>query len=235
RGHPRRGDGNRGRRARAFRGAPDGACRARRPDRADHLRRHLPRRATGARGSGAPRRRDPSAIDAGAVRQPYLTRRHAVAVTLALAVLLLVSLAATAALGPVSASISRAFAPGGVDTTDWAIIVQTRIPRVLLAAVVGASLAAAGAGFQGLLANPLADPHVLGISGGAAVAGAAMLVLGVDPISPLVPLAAFLGALATATGVVLVARTGGRTTPHALLLTGVVVNALAASLIMLVN
>src|SRR6185369_15526544 len=55
-------------------------------------------------------------------------------------------------------------------TTDWAIIVQTRIPRVLLAAVVGAALAAAGAAFQGLLANPLADPHVLGVSGGAAIA-----------------------------------------------------------------
>jgi len=132
-------------------------------------------------------------------------------------------------------SLARAFGPGGAATPDYAIIVQTRIPRVLLAAVVGAALAAAGAGFQGLLANPLADPHVLGISGGAAVAGATALVLGIDPVSPLVPLVAFLGALATATVVVLVARTGGRTTPHALLLTGVVTNALAASLIMLVN
>lgn len=169
------------------------------------------------------------------MRPPYLTRRRAVVVTLVLAALLLATLAATAAIGPVPVSILRALGPGGAETTDYAIVVQTRIPRVLLAAVVGASLAAAGAGFQGLLANPLADPHVLGISGGAAVAGAAALVLGVDPVSPLVPLAAFLGALATVTGVVLVARTGGRTTPHALLLTGVVTNALAAALIMLVN
>jgi iron complex transport system permease protein len=155
--------------------------------------------------------------------------------TLLLAGVLVGSIVLASGIGPVSASLVRAFAPGGAATPDYAIIVQTRIPRVLLAAVVGAALAAAGAGFQGLLANPLADPHVLGISGGAAVAGATVLVLGIDPVSPLLPLVAFLGALATATVVVLVARTGGRTTPHALLLTGVVTNALAASLIMLVN
>src|SRR5262245_33390796 len=148
---------------------------------------------------------------------------------------LVVSIALAVCVGPVPASLVRAFAPGGVGTADYAIVVQTRIPRVLLAAIVGAALASAGAGFQGLLANPLADPQVLGVSGGAAVAGVAVLVLGVDPISPLVPLAAFLGALATVAVVVLVARTGGRTTPHALLLTGVVTNALAAALIMLVN
>ena len=169
------------------------------------------------------------------MRPAYLTRRRAIAVTLVLLGLLALSVALAAGIGPVPASLGRALAPGGSTTTDYAIIVQTRIPRVLLAAVVGASLAAAGAGFQGLLANPLADPHVLGISGGAAVAGAAVLVLGVDPVSPLVPLAAFLGALGTVAAVVLVARTGGRTTPHALLLTGVVTNALAAALIMLVN
>jgi iron complex transport system permease protein len=165
----------------------------------------------------------------------HLTARHALAVTAVLAGVLVVSIVLAAGIGPVSASLARALAPGGATTPDYAIIVQTRIPRVLLAAVVGASLAAAGAGFQGLLANPLADPHVLGVSGGAAVAGAAALVAGIDPVSPLVPLAAFAGALATVAAVVLVARTGGRTTPHALLLTGVVTNALSAALIMLVN
>ena len=169
------------------------------------------------------------------MRPPYLTRRRAIGVTAALAVLLAVSLALAAAIGPVPVSVRRAFGAGGAETADRAIIVQTRVPRVLLAGVVGAALAASGAGFQGLLANPLADPHVLGVSGGAAVAGAAVLVLGFDPVSPLVPLAAFTGALVTAAIVVLVARTGGRTTPHALLLTGAVTNALAAALIMLVN
>ncbi|MGH7895575.1 MAG: FecCD family ABC transporter permease [Candidatus Binatia bacterium] len=169
------------------------------------------------------------------MRAAYLTRRRAVAVTVALLVVLLVSLVVAAGIAPVPASVVRALGPGGASTTDYVIVVHTRIPRVLLAAIVGGALATAGAGFQGLLANPLADPHVLGISGGAAVTGAAVLVLGVDPVSPLVPLAAFLGALATMTGVVLVARTGGRTTPHALLLVGVVTNAIAAAVIMLVN
>jgi iron complex transport system permease protein len=169
------------------------------------------------------------------VRPSYLTRRRTVGVTLVLVALLVLSVVLAAGIGPVPASLLRAIGPGGSGTMDRAIIVQTRIPRVLLAGIVGASLAAAGAGFQGLLANPLADPHVLGVSGGAAVAGAAALVLGIDPVSPLVPLAAFLGALVTVAIVVLVARTGGRTTPHALLLTGVVMNALAAALIMLVN
>jgi iron complex transport system permease protein len=181
------------------------------------------------------RRGGQSGVERPAVRPSYLTARHAVAVMIVLAVVLAISVALAARIGPVTASLTRALGPGGAGTADYAIIVQTRIPRVLLAAIVGASLAAAGAGFQGLLANPLADPHVLGISGGAAVAGAAALVLGIDPVSPLLPLAAFGGALGTVAVVVLVARTGGRTTPHALLLTGVVMNALAASLIMLVN
>ena len=149
------------------------------------------------------------------MRPPYLTRRRALGVTLALLALLGASVVATAGIGPVPASLVRAFGPGGSATSDYVIVVQTRLPRVLLAAVVGAALATAGAAFQGLLANPLADPHVLGISGGAAVAGATALVLGVDPVSPLVPLVAFGGALATVAGVVM--------------------NALAASLIMLVN
>jgi iron complex transport system permease protein len=169
------------------------------------------------------------------VRPPYLTRVRTIQVTTALALALVVSVVLASLVGPVSANVWRALGPEGSTTPDFAIVFQTRVPRVLLAAVVGAALAAAGAGFQGLLANPLADPHVLGISGGAAVAGAAALVAGVDPVSPLVPLAAFVGALATMAGVVVVARTGGHTTPHALLLTGVVVNALAAALIMLVN
>jgi len=173
--------------------------------------------------------------DSADLRVGVLTAAHLLRVMLGLAIVLIASLAIAACIGPVPASLARAFGRGGTATADWAIIVQTRLPRLLLAAVVGAALATAGAGFQGLLANPLADPQVLGVSGGAAVAGMAALVAGVDPISPLVPLVAFAGALATVAIVIVVARTGGRTTPYALLLTGVVTNALAAALIMLVN
>jgi hypothetical protein len=74
---------------------------------------------------------------------------HAVAVTLALAVLLLVSARGNGGTRSVSASISRVFAPGGADTTDYAIIVQTRIPRVLLRGRRGRLLGGCGCRFPG--------------------------------------------------------------------------------------
>src|SRR5207244_3431193 len=93
----------------------------------------------------------------------------------------------------------------------------------------------AAAALQALLGNPLACPHLLGISGGAAVAGVLALVAGADAVSPVVPLAAFAGALGAIAIVALGARAGGRTTPHAVLLVGVVFNALAAATLMLVT
>jgi len=164
-----------------------------------------------------------------------LTPERLVGVTLALGLLLGASILGATAMGPVSASLAAALGPGGAETPDYAILFRARLPRVLLGAVVGASLGCSGAGLQALLGNPLADPHLLGVSAGAAVAGALALVLGADPVSPLVPAAAFAGALGTMTAVYLTARAGGRTAPHAILLVGVVCNALAAAVIMLVN
>lgn len=66
------------------------------------------------------------------------------------------------------------------DTTEANIIMKIRLPRVVLAALVGAGLAAAGAGFQGLLKNPLADPYTLGISSGAAVGAVVTLFFGIQ-------------------------------------------------------
>src|SRR5437764_11250760 len=85
------------------------------------------------------------------------------------------------------------------------IVLNIRLPRILLGAIVGASLSVAGTSFQALLRNPLADPYVLGVSSGAALG--AMLALIVEPrvtLSPvfaalLTPLGAFLGAAATVT------------------------------------
>jgi iron complex transport system permease protein len=168
-------------------------------------------------------------------RAPYLTPGRLGGTTATLGALLLASLVAASLLGPVHVSLWRALAPGGVASADWVILFRTRLPRVLLAAVVGGSLGAAGAALQGLLGNPLACPHLLGISGGAAVAGVFALVAGADPVSPVVPLAAFVGALGAIAIVSLGARAGGRTTPHAVLLVGVVFNALAAAALMLVN
>jgi cobalamin transport system permease protein len=164
-----------------------------------------------------------------------LTPARLARATAVLAVVLVASVVAAALIGPVRVSVARALAAGGAETADYAILFRTRLPRVLLAAVVGGSLGASGAALQGLLGNPLACPHLLGISGGAAVAGAAALVAGADPVSPLVPLAAFAGALGAIAVVGLGSRAGGRTTPHAVLLVGVVFNAIAAALLMLLN
>src|SRR5579884_2516614 len=169
------------------------------------------------------------------MRAAYLTRRKLLGTLATLLAALLFSIAAASLVGPVHASLGRALGPGGAGTPDYVIIVRTRLPRVLLGAAVGASLSAAGAALQALLQNPLAEPHLLGVSSGAAVAGLVALVAGADPISPLVPAAAFAGALGTMALVYLGARTQGRATPHAILLVGVVCNAVAAAAIMLVN
>lgn len=169
------------------------------------------------------------------MRPAHLTARRLATACALLAAALLATIAACTLLGPTSASLAAALAPGGESGPDFAILFRARLPRVLMGAVVGGALAASGASLQGLLGNALADPHLLGVSAGAAVAGAIVLVLGVDPVSPLVPLAAFTGALGTVGAVVAIARSHGRTAPHALLLVGVVCNALAAAAIMLVN
>lgn len=114
-----------------------------------------------------------------------------------------------------------------VPKTVATILWEIRLPRVVLAALVGASLAAAGAAFQGLLRNPMADPYLLGVSGGASVGGALALTIGLrwEFIGfNAAPLAAFLGALAAVVLVYGLARTGSRrVSTGALLLAGVAV------------
>ena len=68
---------------------------------------------------------------------------------------------------------------------DDAILFQLRLPRVLMAALIGAALSAAGVAFQGLLRNPLADPFILGVSGGGALGAVIAIVLGLGTIGPL--------------------------------------------------
>ena len=121
--------------------------------------------------------------------------------------------------------------------TEEAILFQARLPRVVFAGLVGAALAVGGAVFQAVLRNPLADPYILGISGGAALGGTILLALGSLTLGSLVigtSLAAFAGAMAALLIIFGVARwtPPGRGATFVLLLTGVIVNAFAASLIM---
>jgi iron complex transport system permease protein len=104
------------------------------------------------------------------------------------------------------------------------IVVEVRLPRVLLAALVGLSLAAAGTVMQGFFRNPMADPSIVGVSSGAAVGAVASIVFPLAlPFGLELQTAAFLGAVVTAFVVYLVATEGGRTPVATLLLAGVAV------------
>lgn len=108
----------------------------------------------------------------------------------------------------------------GLSPVDRSVLFQLRLPRVLLGAVVGGLLAIAGAGYQGVFRNPLADPYLLGAAAGAGLGATSVIVYAPSSIG--VPLAAFAGAL---TGVLLAYalgnRAGGTTT---LVLAGVAVS-----------
>jgi iron complex transport system permease protein len=119
---------------------------------------------------------------------------------------------------------------------DYEIIFGSRLPRVILAAIVGAALACAGVTLQAILRNPLADPYILGISSGAGLGGALAIMLtsvlgswaGVS-----VGIFAFVGAFGTVWLVWLIGHfTTGRSSTTSLLLAGVVVNAFFSALIM---
>ncbi len=130
--------------------------------------------------------------------------------------------------------------PWDFDVQQQAVVLAIRLPRVILAGLIGAVLAMAGAAMQGLFRNPLADPGLVGVSGGAALATVAAIV-GVSRLpgsaadwlsSPFVlPLAAFGGGLATVLVVWRLARRDGRTDVATLLLAGIAVNALTGALI----
>jgi iron complex transport system permease protein len=121
------------------------------------------------------------------------------------------------------------------DPTATAIVRQLRLPRSVVAALVGGALAASGAAFQALLRNPLAEPYVLGVSGGAAVGAVAAIVLGWSILGAwVVPAAAFLGAILAILLVLRIAGSLGQTLDmRVLLLAGVVVGAFFNACILL--
>ena len=115
------------------------------------------------------------------------------------------------------------------------ILWQVRVPRILLAFMVGGSLAAVGASLQALLRNPLADPFVIGISSGAALGASVAILFGVglSIVTLLVlPFCAFLGALLSILVVYRIAVSYGSFSIHALLLGGVVLNAIFSALVL---
>ena len=118
------------------------------------------------------------------------------------------------------------------------IVINMRLPRIILAIFVGASLSVAGTSFQALLRNPLADPYVLGVSSGAAVG--AILALIFEPYLPLpaafaalfTPLGAFLGAVATITAVYFLGKREGQIDSGTLLLGGIITASFLSAIIL---
>jgi iron complex transport system permease protein len=124
-----------------------------------------------------------------------------------------------------------------VSASDRIILGAIRLPRIALGALVGAALAVSGALMQGLFRNPLADPGLAGVSAGAALGAAGMIVLGGTLLAPLtalfgfsaLPVAAFGGGLATTTILYLTATRRGRTSVATMLLAGIALGAFSGA------
>ena len=160
---------------------------------------------------------------------------------LALAALVSVSIGPTGlTLSSLPRALSAAFSGSETpaDVHARLVLLEVRLPRMILAAFVGASLAVAGAMMQGLFRNPLADPALIGVSSGAALAAVATIALGGTFAGPLVealgawalPVAAFFGGFATTMALMLIARRHGTTAIATLLLAGIALGAIAGAL-----
>lgn len=185
---------------------------------------------------------------------PLGSHRRSVLVLWSLAVLLVVVLLASVGIGMVpiapqqvlvtflrhsleSLSGTAVELPWSATVQQDAVLLTIRVPRVILGALTGAGLALSGAAMQGLFRNPLADPGLIGVSSGAALAAVVVIVLGTTWLPGVIavlgiftlPVAAFLGGLGTTWVVYSVSCVSGRTVVATMLLVGIAINALAQS------
>lgn len=131
------------------------------------------------------------------------------------------------------AAVLQALLGTGADPVAASVVLDLRLPRILLGILVGAALAMAGAAMQGLFRNPLADPGLVGVSSGAALGAVVVIVALGDAVASirplLLPLAAFVGALLATLVIQRLATFEGRTTTALLLLAGIAINAIAGA------
>lgn len=166
---------------------------------------------------------------------PTTTRRRARArwTIPALAALLVIAVTASITIGAYGIALPDlwgALTGSAPDPTDSAVLWQIRLPRIALALLAGAALALAGVVMQGLFANPLAEPGLVGVSSGAAVGAVLALTLGATA-AWMLPTAAFVAGLATTVVVYALARVNGRTEVVTVILTGIAINAFAGAVI----
>lgn len=175
--------------------------------------------------------------------RPFRRSSSRLVIMLSLLVTLFVVGMISASIGAAKISLRHivmAFFLNGSDTAsaarDQLILLSIRLPRLAMASIVGALLAGAGTIMQGLFRNPLADPGLVGVSAGAGLAAATTIVVG-DKVLPsamgnlpfLLPVAAFLGALATTSLLYRIATWQGRTSIATMLLAGLALGALAGA------
>jgi iron complex transport system permease protein len=162
------------------------------------------------------------------------------ALVLVVAVLASLSLGATGITLSALGRVLHAYMFGGSDSEqimEQLVLLDIRLPRTLLGAFVGASLAVSGAMMQGLFRNPLADPGIIGVSSGAALAAIATIALGNSLAAPLIqsfgtyalPFAAFIGGFITTALLVLIAGRHGQLMVGTLLLAGIAIGALSGA------
>lgn len=136
--------------------------------------------------------------------------------------------------------LANAMFGDGVISPDWrhaheVIVIQSRVPRVILAAIVGGSLGATGMTIQAIVRNPLAGPSILGVSSGAATGAVIVMRWGLIGFGVFtLHISAFLGGLITLGIVFWIARTGGQITPTRLVLAGVAMSAILSALTSLI-
>jgi len=170
-----------------------------------------------------------------------VTLKKVVVVSVALSGLLVVVMLLSVILGSVRLPPRRSIqillqailgGQGEQTGTEHAIILSLRVPRAVLAGLVGAGLSVSGVTFQALLRNPLADPYILGVSSGAAVGAIIAILLGLSASSLGLPAASFIGALLTVLAVFYFGRQNGKIHPTTLLLAGVIIGSFLSALIM---
>jgi iron complex transport system permease protein len=128
----------------------------------------------------------------------------------------------------------RFISPFGMSGTEKSILLSIRLPRVVVAALMGMALGASGAVLQGMLRNPLADPYILGLSSGATLAAAGAIMAGLAVFGPFtVPVFAFTGAMATGAVVGAFGYRRGGIQPERLLLAGIGIGFMFSAMLML--
>ncbi|MFF3401589.1 FecCD family ABC transporter permease [Streptomyces sp. NPDC002659] len=183
----------------------------------------------------------PGGTDVSAGRAEKAVQRRTYLLTGSLVLSLLVLSLLSAGLGaydiPLSdvvSSLQHRVGLGGhaLDRVGESVLWNVRLPRVVLALLVGASLGCAGALMQGVFGNPLAEPAIIGIASGAAVGAVGAVALGLSFLGNwTVTACAFVAGLVTVLVVYSLSRSGGRTEVVTLILTGIAVNAFAGALI----